>query len=282
MTENSLEAEIVFDSYRPQALRMALAYAGENGFVASMPQLLHARVEADFDNIIWNTWFTSNTEENVVTTPQGSQVVVTIHGGGIFATPERFEENHHASVNRLNSLGFTGQYAARISTQEASDVLNGRLPDGSEIPVYPFAEFNAGIPDLPGRYGVVLDFERAKSAPSGHQDYVSLLQDPNMVVRAGGVPALAAYLDKIRQRNQTTTMGNWHAYNRIKPRQSQTRVPLLMGNPFGEAVGNDDHPYKYDADYGLTGNTGMGGMGRYVAVAAINTSTSVRNLGFVA
>ncbi|MCH7538322.1 MAG: hypothetical protein IID57_10775, partial [Proteobacteria bacterium] len=67
-----MEAEIIFEPHVPTALRRALEYAGAEGYVASMPQLLHARANADYDNIIWNTWFTSNTEESVVTTPQGN------------------------------------------------------------------------------------------------------------------------------------------------------------------------------------------------------------------
>ena len=74
-----------FESYL--AGRVAAApwiYAGDDGFVASLPQLLHARANADYDNIIWNTWFTSNSEECAVTTKQGNRVVVAIHGGGIY------------------------------------------------------------------------------------------------------------------------------------------------------------------------------------------------------
>ena len=63
-----MEAEIIFESYATIAFRRALEHAGEDGFVASMPQLLHARANAPYDNIIWNTWFTANSEENVVTT----------------------------------------------------------------------------------------------------------------------------------------------------------------------------------------------------------------------
>ena len=70
MADVKMEAAIFFEPYLPNALSRALEYAGDDGFVASMPALLHARVLADYDNIIWNTWFTSNTEESVVTTPQ--------------------------------------------------------------------------------------------------------------------------------------------------------------------------------------------------------------------
>ena len=195
-----MEASSIFESYLPDALQRALKYAGNDGFVASLPQLLHARANAPYDNIIWNTWFTSNSEESVVTTPQGNRVVVAVHGGGIFAKPARFERSFHADLNRSNSEGLTGQTAAKISAQEARDVLDGHLPDGSEIPIFQFDEFKRGVADLPMRYGVVLDFEMAKSAKRGYESIDVLRDESNMIVRAGGVEPLAAYLDKFRDR----------------------------------------------------------------------------------
>ena len=104
-TDIRMQAAIIFEPHIPTALRRALHYAGDDGFVASMPQLLHARTNASYDNIIWNTWFTSYTEESVVTTPQGNHVVVAVHGGGIFASPDRFERSFHADLRRHNSEG---------------------------------------------------------------------------------------------------------------------------------------------------------------------------------
>ena len=72
MADIRWEARIIFEPHVPNALRRAIEYAGEEGYVASMAQLLHARTKADYDNIIWNTWFTSNTEESVVTTKHGA------------------------------------------------------------------------------------------------------------------------------------------------------------------------------------------------------------------
>ena len=174
-------------------------------------QLLHARTNAPYDNIIWNTWFTSNSEESVVKTPQGNRVVVAVHGGGIFASPERFERSYHADLDRSNPEGLTGQSAAKISGTEARDVLEGKLPDGTVIPIYPFDEFKRGIADLPLRYGVILDFELARKSESGYESFEVLKdEDPNMIVRAGGVEPLAAYLDRFRDRHDTKKMGNWH------------------------------------------------------------------------
>ncbi len=273
-------ATIIFEPHIPTALRRALAYAGDGGFVASMPQLLHARANAPYGNIIWNTWFTANSEESVVTTPQGNRVVVAIHGGGIFASSERFERSYHADLNRSNPEGLTGQNAAKISNREVRDVLNGKLPDGTQIPVYMFDEFKRGVADLPMRYGVIIDFKLARSAKRGYESFDVLKDEANMIVRAGGVNPLAAYLDKYRNRHDTKLMGNWHPYNRIDIDQPQCRILFLAGNKGGvDGEGKDDR-WGYDSDYGLGGDASMVGMGRYVAVTPRNMSKSLRNLGF--
>jgi len=274
-------AAIIFEPHIPTAFRRALNFAGDDGFVASMPALLHVRTNASYDNIIWNTWFTSNTEESVVTTPQGNRVVVAVHGGGIFSSPERFESSYHADLDRSNSEGLTGQTAAKISAQEARDVQLGKLPDGTQIPVYPFDEFKRGIADLPMRYGVILDFEMARKAKNGYESFEVLKDEANMIVRAGGVEPLAAYLDKFRDRHNTKMMGNWHPYNHIDPDQPQTRIPFLAGNKGG--VGSDideESLWGYDEEYGLGGDASMVGMARYVAVAPQNVSTSLQYLEF--
>ena len=279
-----MEAASVFDSHLPNALRRALRYAGDDGFVASMPQLLHARANAPYDNILWNTWFTSYTEESVVTTPQGNRVVVAVHGGGIFASPERFERCYYADLDRSNPEGLTGQYAAKITAREAHDVLQGKLPDGAEIPIFPFDEFKRGVADLPLRYGVILDFDLAKQAENGYVAFDTLKDEVNMIVRAGGVEPLAAYLDKARGRHDTKLMGNWHPYNRIDPSQPQTRIVFLAGNKGGVGSEGDDviHglTWGYDAEYGMGGDASMTNMGRYVAVAPQNVATSLRHLDF--
>ena len=281
MDDIRMEAEIVFETHVPDALRRALEHAGEDGFVASMPQLLRARTHAAYDSIIWNTWFTSNSKESVVTTPAGNRVVVAVHGGGIFASPERFERVYRSSTCRSSPEGFTGQYAAKISPKEVSDVLGGRLSDGTEIPVYSFDEFKRGIADLPMRYGVISDFEMMRTSTRGYETFEVLREEPNMIVRAGGVDPLAAYLDAAQRRHGTRVMGNWHPYNRIDPDQPQTRILFLAGNLGGTGTENDDgHLYGYDAEYGMGGDASMHNMARYVAVAPRDGATRLRYLPF--
>ncbi len=285
----NMEAAMFFDSYLPDALRRAREYAGVDGFVASLPQLLRARVGADYDNEIWNNWFYPNTEENLVRTPRGNRVVVTVHGGGVFATPERYERLFRASTDRDSDFGFTGLFAGKLSQQEARDVLAGRMPDGAEIPVFGLDEFRRSNDTGLRRYAVVTDFEVARKAACGYVSFDRLREDPVMIVRAGGAEAASAYLEKAQARNDTKTMGSWHPFNNIDtPDQPQTRVPALAGNRGGAGSDVDDgHLYGYDTDYGIGGDswihsTSMINIARYVAVAPPRRETGVRDLGFVA
>ena len=278
--ELRMVARIFFDSYGTRALGQALRYAGDAGFVASLPQLLRARVHADYDNIIWNTWFSANSEESVVATPQGNHVVVTVHGGGIFAKPARIERSLRADLSRHNVHGLTGQYAARITQAEARDLLRGRLADGTELPVYDFGEFRRGVAELPGRYGVLLDFETAKKSATGYVSFEALRDDPVTICRAGGTDATAAYLDRARRRNDTRSMKVSHRHNDINPDEPQTRLLSLGGNRGGiGSEGYEGRSWGYGEDWGFAAS-GPVDMGRYIGVAPRDISTGAQHLDF--
>lgn len=294
-----MEAATIFDAHLPEALRRALAYAGEAGFVASMPQLLHARANAPFDNDIWDTWFfTSHSEESAATTPQGNRVAIVVHGGGIFSTPERFRKLYFANVNRASADGFTGLFGAKISATEARDVQHGRLPDGAEIPVFPFSEFKRGIKSLPRRYAVVMDFAAAKGSVCGFAPFAALRKDPLMIARAGGVEAANNYLEKAQACYGAEFMGSWHRFADLEPRQPQTWILFLYDclggatdkkglDPAMRQEGNADSWFTHyriprDAGFGLRGDAAMINPARYVAVAPRNPSAGVRNLLFCA
>ena len=176
-----MEASIFFDSYLPLAMRQAVEYAGKDGFVASLPQLLKARATASYDNIIWSTHFNPNSEENLLITPQGNRVVVTVHGGGIFGSPDRYEKLFRASTDRHSQYGFTGLFAAKITQREVHDLLEGKTPDGTSIPVYTYDEFRRGINNLPRRYAIVTDFDIAKNSECGYVSFDALRNDPMVI-----------------------------------------------------------------------------------------------------
>ena len=128
-----------------------------------------------------------------------------------------------------------------------------------------------------------MDFEMAKNCKNGYETFDDLKDDPLMIVRAGGLEAAATYLDKARQRHNTTVMGSWHSYNyfSFNPDELQTSVPFLSGNLGGvDSDKDDDHIRGMDAEYGLRSGISMVNIARYVAVAPRNTSTTLRDLPF--
>ena len=120
----------------------------------------------------------------------------------------------------------------------------------------------------------------ARKSKKGYQSFDVLRDEPNMIVRAGGVEPLAAYLDKAQARHDTKVMGNFHHYHHCNPDQPQTRVPFLAGNKGGVESEENYSDYGFDSEYGIGGYACPLNMARYVAVAPRGESTSVRNLSF--
>ena len=292
-----MEAAIFFHPHLPEALRRALDYAGEDGFVASLPQLLQARVGAPFDNQIWDTWFfTSYSEENTVATPQGKPLALIVHGGGVFSMPARFRKLYLASVNRSSADGFTGLFGAKILPREAADLLAGKLPDGSEIPVFSFSELKRGISGLPRRYAIAMDFALAKASICGFASFDALKDDPLMIARAGGAEAAGKYLDKAKGHYRANSMGSWHRFADIDPHQPQSWVPFLYDclggasdkqnlDPRMRREGMADIWFTHyriprDVGFGLRGDAAMINTARYIAVAPRSAAAGVRDLRF--
>lgn len=223
--------------------------------MASLPELLRARVSAPFDNEIWSDRFAADSDQSVVQTPEGRVVVVTAHGGGIFRSPERVDK-----AFRMDVQSMTGCYAGKLSEQEERDLLSGKLPDGSEIPVFSYDTFKTGVPDLPRRYAVILDYETAVKSPRGHVELDALRNDPYFITLVGGVAEAAAYLDKVGERQ--ATLGNWPPFNVVYCREAQSRILFLS------------------KEGGVLASNGLVNMARYVAIAPRRTAASLRHLSF--
>ena len=219
-----------------------------------MPQLLHGRNMAPFSDEIWTNWYTANSEEDVVNDSQGrfgkkeKPVVVVLHGGGILSSPDRIDLAYKAEL--------TNQRAAKFSDEEARAVLEGRMPDGKTVPVMAYNDFVKAT-GLPARYGVVLDFDKAKSTKSDHQKVSGLYDNPLVIARAGGVEQAKQALDRAKERFQSEKYGNWHRFNEIDPTQVQGRLLFLSSNDYGGLSGDD-----------------LGDVGRFVGVAPEAQSAS--------
>lgn len=195
-------------------------------------------------------------DQSIVRTVDGQHVVVTVHGGGIYSRPERLEQTF-----LMDQQSMTGQYAGRLSPNEVSGLLAGRLPDGAAIPVYTYEHFRAIEADgLPDRYGVVMEFNMAKASPRGYVNVSDLRDDPLFVVHAGGAKVANDYLYKVATRSKV--VGNWPPFDSIYWDEAQSRVLFLA------------------EDGGVLGTNGVVNTGRYVAVVPTKASASLRGEDF--
>ena len=69
-----------FDLELGIAHSLALAYAGHQGRIATLPDVIEARLAADKNAPIWNWYVSTNSAEYFGTTKAGNQVVIVAHG----------------------------------------------------------------------------------------------------------------------------------------------------------------------------------------------------------
>jgi len=80
-----------FDLELGIAHSLALAYAGHQGRIATLPDVIEARLAADKNAPIWNWYVSTNSAEYFGTTKAGNQVVIVAHGVGPLVQADRFD-----------------------------------------------------------------------------------------------------------------------------------------------------------------------------------------------
>ena len=246
-----IQGKPFYDKSLPKALAQAQHYAGKKGYVASMPHLML--------NFPHQEWYTANSEDLVgidadgLFGEKGQAVVVTYHGGGIFA-------GHPQRIQKAYDEKLTPQYAGKITTPEFAAALRGEVLPRGKAPVYKFEEFleesvsATFLEDYPV-YGVVRSFENAKSQPSGSgQKIADLVNHTQVIVYAGGKQRAVEAMERAAKVYQDGKLGVWHPFNveSFDVTQAQGRLPFLVINP----------------DYGLSGYISLNYGGRFVGVVA--------------
>lgn len=230
-----------YDKRQSVALRSAQEHAGAEGYVVTLPELLQARIRTDRRHLVWREVYTTLSEEYVGPGPDGCPVVMVLHGGGLL-TPERME--------RAYTDGLTETHASRLDDDEWADLLEGRMPDGTLIPMFGYGDFAAYVGELPRRYGILLGFEDAKGTHSGMHKREEFLANPLAVARSGGKERAAAYFDRAQSCGK---LACWYPFGKIDPAKAQGRALFAFGGRL----------YGYD---GLDGDSALDGYGRFLAV----------------
>jgi hypothetical protein len=171
-----------------KALDTAHEGVGENGLIATLAEFAQARTKAPNGHRFWNNWYNGLSELDVGTSPSGNPVVVLAHLG-ILSVPSRLRQAY-------NEKQIDG--AAPYSEKEFHELLNGKLPDGSEINVVQFSEFlRNGSGNLPRRYAVVMDLKEAQKHPAGYQKTSAFYDNPVFIAGCGGKEKLIDYLKRV-------------------------------------------------------------------------------------
>ncbi|OGI26176.1 MAG: hypothetical protein A3J76_01870 [Candidatus Moranbacteria bacterium RBG_13_45_13] len=74
-----------WDGFVP-AWKQAIRFAGDGGRIATLPDIINARISTDPDSTAWHRYFTTTTAEYVGQSRGGSKIIIVAHGLGPMAT----------------------------------------------------------------------------------------------------------------------------------------------------------------------------------------------------
>ncbi|MCF7859200.1 MAG: hypothetical protein K9N07_07745 [Candidatus Cloacimonetes bacterium] len=226
------------------ALGEALDYVGTDGYVATMPELISAKLKAEKSHDFWQKWYAVHTEENIGIDQKGrfysanEPVLVVVNGGGIL-TPDR--------IMKAYGEGLISN-SARYENQEFDNLLDGKLADGSQIELFSFEQIKDGVSGLPHRFGVVMPYSIAQGTKSGYHQKKDFMKNPLVIARAGGLENLESYYEMAKASDGD--LGCYHPFGGRDASTPQGRVLFLN--------------YSY---FGLSGANYLNNYGRFVGVA---------------
>jgi hypothetical protein len=242
--EQILNGKPFYDAKLPVSLKQSLEYATPEGIVATMPELIAAKILAGKEHIFWKDWYSVHTEENIGVDKKGNfyskndPVLVVVNGGGIL-TPDRIQKAYDEGL--INN-------SAKYSNEEFNDLLEGKLPDGSSIQLYRFEEIKAGASSLPHKFGVVIPYSMAQATKSGYHKKDAFISNPLVIARVGGIENLEKYYDLAKASDGD--LGCYHPFSGRDASVPRGRLLFL----------NNDY-------YGLDGLSNLIDNGRFVGVA---------------
>ncbi len=193
------------------ALRLAYAYAGEDGSVASLPELLVARILAEHTSSLWQTTITSNTVEIVGVDAAGTPSIFVYHGRGPLQ-PDLIDAIRAPSSRDL-------KYPIPLLAEHVAAILNS----ASGFSFLPYQDFLDAEDDLEIPYGVKLDLETVVGGDyCGKPVTEAKVEDQLLIARCGGLAIAQRYL--------------------LEHKQAYGVQQVLHRNTFSEKT-NPDKPY---------------------------------------
>lgn len=154
----------------------AEVFAGENGRIATLPDLLDARIAADHNTFHWGRWVTTKSAEYYGLYKNETPLIVVAHGIGPLSTLDGVLTAMKAGES---DDSYRGDRCGRISQREFDDLVDGKYGDVHIVDAQALCD------------------ARNLSVGDGHcKARPELIQDPLFIARVGGIQRANAYLDK--------------------------------------------------------------------------------------
>lgn len=128
----------------PAAWKHAARFAGKKGHLATMPEIVSARIEADVNDDVWDAYYTSLTAEYYGKSKGGSSILIIAHGIGPMSTLDGIQKAYSYQYKDKSRKRRGG----RITREEFLDLEAGKFGEVDIIDLkeymsrylYPFTE----------------------------------------------------------------------------------------------------------------------------------------------
>lgn len=112
----------------------AQRFAGEDGHIATMPEIITARAKHSEESYMWRSWFTSASSEYFGRSKGGVPIVIVAHGNGPMVGVTAIEEYYQPLELRPNGRPL-GNGEGHISLEEFRLLENGHYGDVTIVEV---------------------------------------------------------------------------------------------------------------------------------------------------
>lgn len=198
------------DGFVP-AWRFATKYAGPRGHIATLPEIIKARLATQPGDMPWETYFTTNSAEYYGTGADGRPKLIVAHGVGPMSTPEGIKKAYSWEYKDKSR----DRRGGRISAEEFLKLEAGEYGEASEFD-WSSAGGDVTVIDM-------LDFIEGREFPF-HQYHTSIGATSLLLARLGGVTLGTQYL-----RAHTKHALAWHSERSI-PLPRSTGRPYVVRN----------------------------------------------------
>lgn len=199
----------------PAAMARALAFAGPGGRIATMADIVDARLASAIDDVAWSNHFTGLSTEFHGLSRGGVPVLAVLHGGGPMATPARLDGAHAAT-------GVDGRDAGP---------RRGRVPAARFRAILDGAEGPVQVVDL-------REYLRLHEEPFGKITGAEAAADPLAAARLGGRDRADSFIARMLTENAAL-----HARKGLHPSRKLDLVLKLTEDPdlhYAEDLGTAD------------------------------------------